>query len=483
MTRILMAGLCPLPFENTQKSFGPGIRTWQMARTLAAAGHEVVLLALRIPGTYAERTDKESGEVEADRQETRDGVAIERLHESEFFDRETIAARLRHSAPEAVIGATLYGSYVLALQAPSCPFWADQFGHVMAEAQAKALLEKANWPIAHFFNLLAPILRHADHLSVVSERQRWAAIGELGLAGRLSWETCGHEFVSVLPCALIPRPSSPLGAAGDPPQPLLRGRRFPADAFAVFWSGGYNVWSDVETLFAGLEQAMAQEPRLHFVSTGGEIGGHDEKTYRRFLELVDASAYRERYHLLGWVDAELVPRYQAEMDLGILTEIAIYEGQLGHKNRVVQWMGGLLPVLYNRVGDLGDLLAGQAGQGELPLGLTFAVGRADELARQLLWAIGHPAELAAMAARAQAYTLRELTFEATTRELLAWAAAPSFAPDAHLRAGIRSPADFAPAAAEPAVEAPPATIETIETQPAPPAAPQQAPSFWRRFFG
>jgi len=466
MTRILLVGLCPLPFENTDKSFGPGIRTWQMASSLAAAGHEVNLVALRIPGTYP------AGSEEQSRFEVRDGVTIERLINSEFFSPETIQRRLAGSEsappPEAVVGATLYGSYVLAREAPFCPFWADQFGHVMSEAQAKALLEKANWPLAHFWNLLQPILRHADHLSVVSERQRWAAIGELGVAGRLGWENCGHELVSVMPCALIPR--NPEQAAA----PLLRGSRFPDDAFAVFWSGGYNVWSDVHTLFAALEKVMAEEPRLHFVSTGGEIGGHDEKTYRRFVELVQGSPFKERYHLLGWVEAELVPRYQAEMDLGILTEIAMYEGQLGHKNRIVQWMGGSLPVLYNRVGDLGDLLAGQAGHGEL--GLTFAVGDVDDLAQKLAWAIKNPQELKAMAARAKTYTLEHLTFEATTRELVAWATSPTFSPDVAIRRSIQSPADFAPQP-EPVPE--PQAVALPE--PIPESAPRR--SFWQRLLG
>lgn len=456
MTRILMAGLCPLPFENTEKSFGPGIRTWQMARSLAAAGHKVRLLALRIPGTYRPEQLGESGH------ETRDGVAIERLGEARFFDPATFAAALAEG-PDAAVGATLYGSYVLARHAPQCPFWADQFGHVMAEAQAKALLEQADWPIAHFWNLLAPILRHADHLSVVSERQRWAAIGELGSAGRLSYINCGHELVSVQPCALIPRPPM------EPGEQLLRGKVFPEDAFAVFWSGGYNVWSDVDTLFGALEAVMEKEPRLHFVSTGGEIGGHDEKTYRRFEEAVAGSRHRSRYHLLGWVDADLVPRYQAEMDLGILTEIPIYEGQLGHKNRVVQWMGGGLPVLYNRVGDLGELLDQHGG-----LGLTFKAGDSADLASQLAWAVGHAGELALMAERARVYTLENLTFEATTRDLVAWAAAPRHAPDAGIRRNIASPADFAP---------PPATMEPAPPTEAAPPPPAAHRAWWRRILG
>ena len=191
--------------------------------------------------------------------------------------------------------------------------------------------------------------------------------------------------------------------------------------------------------------------------------------------------FRSRYHLLGWVAAELVPRYQAEMDLGILSEIPIYEGQLGHKNRVVQWMGGGLPVLYNRVGDLGDLLAGvRAAEGGL--GLTFPAGDAPALAERLGWAAAHPGELAGMAERAQAYTLEHLTFEATTRDLVAWAAAPAYAPDAKIRRGIATPADFAPppATMEPAPPEAPAAAEPAAIAPEPPPA---RVSLWKRLFG
>lgn len=424
MTKILLVGLCPLPFENTRQSFGPGIRTWQMASSLARAGHEVDLLAMRIPGTY----DRGEGA----RDEIRDGIRIRRLKAEAFLDPKAVSGWLDSVRPDAVVGATVYGSHVLATAEPEMPFWADQFGHVMAEAQAKAHLEAENWPLAHFWNLLAPVLHRADRMSVVSERQRYAAIGELGLAGRLTSETCGYDFISVIPCALVP--------PGDVPiRPLLRGEAYPEDAFVVLWSGGYNVWSDVDTLFDGLVMAMEEEPRLHFVSTGGEIGGHDETTYRRFEQRIAGSPFRERFHLQGWVRAELVPSFVAEADLGVLSEIPIYEGLLGSKNRVVQWMGLGLPVAYNAVGDLGQLLE------EEGLGLVFPPGDSEELARRLTWSARHPDELAAMAGRARAHTEEHLSFAATTRDLVAWAEDPTLAPDAVHRGAVSSPADFAPA--------------------------------------
>ena len=450
---ILIYGLCPLPFENTRKSFGPGIRTWQFAHSLQQAGLPVHLLTMCIPGTY-EGT-------EPVRRETRDGMVIERLDQEEFFDLDALAKVVEAIQPAALVGATMYGSSQLAKLDSDLPLWADQFGHVMAEAQAKAHLEGANWPLAYFWEVLEPILRRADRLSVVSEPQRYAAIGELGLAGRLSHQTCGYEFTATIPCALVPREQPDT-------RPVLRGSAYPEDAFVVFWSGGYNVWSDVDTLFHALEKAMDEEPSIQFVSTGGEIGGHDETTYRRFEEAIAASPHSERYHLEGWVDAELVPSYETEADLGVLSEIPIYEGMLGSKNRIVQWMGNGLPVLYNRVGDLGRLLESEG------LGRTFAVGDVEGLAEQLVWAAHHRQELTELAQRAQRYTRENLSFEATTRELVAWARDPRPAPDAELRGSIRSLADYAPAPEPPEVQEIAEVQEPSSDNPESPVEPEEA---------
>jgi glycosyltransferase involved in cell wall biosynthesis len=101
---------------------------------------------------------------------------------------------------------------------------------------------------------------------------------------------------------------------------------------------------------------MGRDPRVHFVATGGAVPGLDAATWERFRILVDRSPHRDRFHLEGWVRADLVPSYVAEADLGIVADRPIYEGLLGSKNRIVQWMGAGLPILYNRLGDIGDLL-------------------------------------------------------------------------------------------------------------------------------
>lgn len=423
MTRVLVGGLCPLPFENTRKSFGPGIRSWQFALSLAQDGHAVRLLAMKIPGCYDGFDVTNEEEVE--------GVHVVRLSEGAFHDVQGLRDQIRTFRPDVLVGATIYGSHALARCETDQPFWADQFGHVMAEAQAKAALDGQNDVLPYFWKMARKVDLRADRLSSVSERQRLAMIGELGALGRLSAETCGYEFGAVIPCAVLP-PSPPASL------PNLRGSRLPADAFVVLWSGSYNVWSDVETLYGGLEIAMREDPTLYFVSTGGAIPGHDEMTYRRLRELVEGSDLRSRFLLEGWIAAEAVAGYWAEADLGVLTERPIYEGTLGSKNRIVQWLGSGLPVAYNRVGDIGDLLD-RAG-----IGLTFDAGDATGLAEKILWASRHRSELEAMAERARDYSDAHLSFSATTVELRRWVAHPTRAPDRRTIArGIESPMGFA----------------------------------------
>jgi glycosyltransferase involved in cell wall biosynthesis len=189
------------------------------------------------------------------------------------------------------------------------------------------------------------------------------------------------------------------------------------------WSGGYNVWSDVETLFSGLQIAMEENSSIHFLSTGGAIPGHDDRTYEELVNKIEESSMRDRFHLQGWVPADHVAGYWGQADLGILTERKMYEGELGDKNRVVQWLGYGLPVAYNRVGDLGDLLAGR------DLGLVFDCGDSNGLAEKILWASENPDEIGSMAGRARDYVRSELSFERTTVELMRWADRPSHAPD------------------------------------------------------
>jgi glycosyltransferase involved in cell wall biosynthesis len=420
VSRILVSGVAPLPWENTRRSYAPGLRTWQFAAGLARAGHRVQLIAVKTSDAY--------GLGEGAVEEEREGIVIRRVGDAgraESLVRRSLAAFV----PHAVVGANLTGSSVLARCRPRVPFWADQNGHAMTEAQARAAREGRNCALPAIWRLVVPVMTWADRISVVSPRQRHAAIGELGALGRLTAETCGYEFTAVVPIAVhVPDDE----AAGR--RPSWRGRCVPEDAFVVIWSGSFNTWCDVETLFAGLQAAMRVNPRIHFVSTGGDIPGHDVRTYAAFERLVASSDLAPRFHLEGWIEAAQARQIASEADLGILTEKAIYEGWLGTKNRVVQWMAAGLPVACTVAGDLEETIASE----ELALG--FAPGEPRQLAERVLWAAEHREAIGKMARRARARFAR-MSIEETTAELARWADAPTVAPDAKTKGHIASPFD------------------------------------------
>jgi glycosyltransferase involved in cell wall biosynthesis len=292
----------------------------------------------------------------------------------------------------------------------------------MAEAQVKAAVEGANWPLAYFWRMAREIDVRADKISTVSRKQRYACIGELGALGRLNAECCGHELVEVIPCALMQERREPKQIDIG-----LRGHRVPEDAFLLLWSGSFNTWSDVETLYEAVAKAMQEDDQIWFCSTGGQLDGHDEKTYPRFQQLVRDGGLADRFLLEGWVDGDAVPSYVSQADLGVLTEKSIYEGQLGSKNRIAEWMAAGLAVAYNRVGDIGDDLE------RYQLGLSFPVQGAEALKSQILWAATHRQELSAMASRARDFADRHYSVEASISPLAVWCLEPAFAPDHEVR--------------------------------------------------
>ena len=77
MTRVLVVGHSPLPWEDLTKSYGPGTRTWQFAQPLLEDGHDVTVLASRIPFVYPDDMDTVTRAEEK-------GCTIYRVEQSEF---------------------------------------------------------------------------------------------------------------------------------------------------------------------------------------------------------------------------------------------------------------------------------------------------------------------------------------------------------------------------------------------------------------
>ncbi|MBN1356380.1 glycosyltransferase [bacterium] len=411
--RVLLLGMCPLPTENETHTLGPGKRTWQFAKPLLHDGHRVCLVCSRHLAAYQDR------DMDAIEAEEHGNLIYYSVTQRIFGNRKWLQNLHDRFEPDCVIGATVYPSYVGTLLVTRQPIWADLFGHIMAEAQTKSFVFKDDYYISNMWQMERIVLNRADVFSVVSTPQNYATIGELGTQGRLNKATTGYQFLHTIPCAIM----DSLDIDRNRKQTVLRGRVWAKDDFVVLWSGGYNTWTDVTTLFNALEMACKVNPRIKFISTGGQIDSHDELTYRHFVNLIQESKYRDRFILKGWIPFNEVPIYWREADLGINIDLFTYEAILGSRNRILDWMQAGLPILTSELCELSYIIKNER------LGFTFPPENTEFLADLLIRLSAEPDLLARTAERAREYVYRIYTPQETTRPLRNWVQSPAPAPD------------------------------------------------------
>lgn len=409
MSRVLIMGSSPLLFENADRTYAPGVRTWQLTKPVVDAGHDALLLGLRLPHAYPESAPPETM---SDYQ----GMTYLSM-EPEVFNRPGYVQGLADDFdPEAVVYPHATASFHPSIYEPLVPVWIDINGHVMTEAQAKAAVYQDDSYLDYFFWKNLAMLQRGDRFSTVCEAQTNALLGELGMVGRLSSKTNGRPLVHTVPVGVDTQ---------DYPHDtnVIRGVDVDPSHFVVLWSGGYNTWTDVDTMFEGLIYAMERDPSIRFVSTGGQIDGHDEMTYPRLLGHIEGSSFKERFIMKGWLPREMVPSFFHEADLGINCEKDICEVRFGSKQRILDWSRAALPVVTTRLTELSQVIE-QKG-----IGHTVQIGDAEELGKKILAAAEDRQATAELGRHAQAVLRDVFAYERTVADLLEWLERPEPAPD------------------------------------------------------
>jgi GT2 family glycosyltransferase/glycosyltransferase involved in cell wall biosynthesis len=408
--RVAVVGCAPLPWEEARMNFAPGARTWQLVRALADDGHFVLAVCGRIPGAY-------DGDGRGPAVCERDGALVVWLSYEELFNGDALTGLLDALSPECLVGSSVWPSARAVEVSETRPVWVDLFGDPMGEAQARAAVYDSGHLVYHK-EMLAALLEGGDAFSVVSHRQRLAALGQLGMSGRLNQETAGRELVYVVPCSL---PEDGTGPWPDPsPNPATA---IDEDAFVVLWGGSYNTWCDIATLVGGLERAMAQNPAIRLVSTGGEIVGHDDRSYRSFVHAVAESRYAHRFHNQGTVTTGHAIAWIRRADLGVVTERRLVERELGSSGRMLTWLGLGLPIVCTTQSEVGSRLVDER------IAFGYRVGDPDDLARVILEAARDRDRLRAMAVQAREWAVKRWSVEHTTAPVREWVRTATRAPD------------------------------------------------------
>jgi len=410
MTRVFVIGASLPRLQGSSRIIAASYRTEQLVEPILAAGHEVRLCAASYFSTHGRRRYV---------RRMRDGLLD--YYEMNFLmadQRDQLESLCDEYSPDCVIAVSPQAGMLAAGIVGDLPLWCDLYGAIMAEAQAKAYVYNDNDFLSGFWASERVLLERGDVFSTCSTFQEHFLVGELAVMGRLNRQSFGYQFAHTIP------PGVRGNALRAPRGRVLRGKLVGEDDFVILWAGGYNTWTDIDTLFPALEQVFSQNRRARFVSFGGHIDRHDDVTYARFCRMVEGSRYRSRYVLCGWRSRNDVLRAYRESDIGVNIDRYHYELVFGTRTRLVEMIAYGLPVITTVGCQLSHVIR------DNDLGLRFRIGDSDGMAQSLLrYARALPASREHYSERALAYFGEHFSYAKTCEPLLSWLREPRRAPD------------------------------------------------------
>ena len=431
---VLLFGSCPLPVERAGISIGTGGRTWQFARPLIDEGFRVLLFSQREDNSDEQLHEREGAVIS----QPLDNLTIYRFSEKSFHNAKIISDALKDfdlSEVCAVVGAgsllpNVMGKRFIELSDKSLPLWADFYGDYICEIQSKIegerTPEKDN-ELFHVWRLTTEVLLKADKFSTVSKPQLYGLLGQLSIAGRMNPRTNNYDFATVIPCGIdeiiIKNQNEKIQELKKNPTAIREKHNIPNDAFVIYWSGSFNTWIDVKTLFYGIEKAMEREAKIHLLVSGGGIKRYFESFYNNFINMVNQSKQKHRFHLKGWLPEIEIPELLSIADLGINVDRKTYEGIFGSRNRILHFSTAGIPVLTTILTDLTKELI------ENNLIFDFELENPESLAEKAIYLSNHREKLIENSLKAKGYILDKFNLNRTMIPLLKWISNPQKAPD------------------------------------------------------
>ena len=416
MAKILLIGYNPPQLLGDGKIEAAHYRTWQFLQPLLDDGHSVCLCA----GARGEPMPLPTVALP---EEWRDQVTYHPIPFGQRGWQGQLQAAHDAFQPDCVVAVNFVQCLYATRLKTTKPIWMDLYGDIFTLVQTVNFRKQTDRGLQTMARFMTAVLKTGDAFSGCSTLQKHALVGQLGASGRLNRHTFGFDLAHVI------LPGAPPVSAHMPVRSL--GREFlgqfgirPTD-FVVLWCGGYNTWTDVDTLFCGLNAAMTATPNMHYVSVGASTYAGSNTMYDQFCARVKELPRPDaaRFHLLGWRPWAEVKQFYIESDIGINIDSLHYETLYGTRTRLVEMIAGGLPVITTLGAELSYLL--QAHEATL----TFDVGDWRGLGQQLSALATDPKRRDDLACAGYAYAAGDLSFAATTQPLRQWVQQPRLAPD------------------------------------------------------
>ena len=416
---VTILGCGPLPLDRDTPFSAAGLRTYQFAYTTHHAGYTVTTVCV-------DASPKGIKTKEMKRRSPCEGFQVISLSFDDFANGKILEEIIERSSPDVLVATgSILPVYTATHYSREVPFWTDILGDPLLEVQAKAPTQdpdKLHNELFHVWKMLNRGLFAGDVFSAVSLPQSHALIGQLTLIGRLNHQTEGYEFVHSIPLGILEEEKGEANARGEA-DPFVRGAEIAPDDFIICWSGSYNTWIDIDTLFLGVEGAMKRSQKVKFLSLGGAIAGYEEQMYQRFVKRIEGSSYRENFILKDWITPRDMRRAFQECDVGINVDRFTYEAYLGSRSRLVGFYRFGVPAISTVMTELTQALSRVGALYE------FKMGHPASLTETILRAMEDTRERKEKGRKGRTFVFEEYSFSKTMKPFLAWLESPTRAPD------------------------------------------------------
>ena len=342
-----------------EKMAGPGIRAWEMARSLARR------FRVRLAGPDLPKNGRN------------DAFFRGAPFETTFYTPGDAAA-MRSLADDSRI--VIFQGYVLS----KFPDLKNRGRYLIADIYDPFVLENlfvhqrkvgslADREAIHLHDLRVfnDILLSADHFVCASERQKDLYAGSLMSLDRvdpaaLDADPSFQSLISVVPFGLAEDDAPP-----SPPDDVF-GREYPQVGpgdILLIWGGVLSNWFDPATLLQGFKAALTKDPRLKllFLSTG-----HPNPLLPPFEIAVEARRLAADLGLLdrhvffrdGWVEYGRRAAFFGRADIGVSIHKTHFETRYAFRTRILDYIKFGLPILCTE-GDYFADLVGREDVGEV----------------------------------------------------------------------------------------------------------------------
>ena len=411
MAKVLLIGYDPPIICPNNKIEAANYRTWQFLYPLLVDSNVVCFCAIS--------NSKEKVDLDKFPPKWREQFVYYELNVGRIGWIRQLQSIYKNFSPDCIVAVNFDSSLNATKLITDKPIWMDIYGDYLTIIQAANYRKHSDRGLMSSIRFVKETLKKGDVISVCSQTQRHIAVGELAMAGRLNAQSFGYDFVDVVLPGVLKEEKHELEIQKD----FRKILNIDDNDFVVLWCGGYNTWTDIDTLFESLELAMKANDRIHFLSVGANTYQAPDNVYERFLGRIKNSGYQSRFHMLGWQPWGKINALYHAADIGINIDAMHYETIYGTRTRLLEMIGAGLPIMTSLGSELSFFLK------EKNSALIFDIGDKNQLAEHLIVSATNPELLQVISINAANLAEKELSFSCTTQRFREWVKSPQLAPD------------------------------------------------------